>query len=161
MLPCQGRCHRFESGHPLRIMDKPKSPQELYDELSYYTLAHRDPAFIHQEIVDAFAAQNADDETKPITLTFALIGLYLYLDQNCTGRQVQIMHMRLARLNKKWPVFSLPKERGEITVSDVLITKPGSERDAMIKKWCQSVWKAYAESHEQVKNLIKNILDKK
>jgi hypothetical protein len=36
---------------------------------------HRDPSFIHQYVVDAFAAQQADEQTKPMKLTFALVGL--------------------------------------------------------------------------------------
>ena len=36
----------------------------LYDELAFYTLAHRSPYFIHQHIVDAFAAQYANDKNK-------------------------------------------------------------------------------------------------
>ena len=30
-----------------------------YDELCAYTIANADPAFIHQHVVDAWAAQNA------------------------------------------------------------------------------------------------------
>jgi uncharacterized protein DUF5946 len=60
--------------------------------LSAYTLTHSDPAFIHQHVVDAFAAQSADDTTKPITLTFALVGLYLHVEKGRTGRRVQLVH---------------------------------------------------------------------
>ena len=55
--------------------------QDAYDRLQCYTLAHGDPAFLHQHIVDAWAAQHADDRTKPIGLTFALVGLYLHLEK--------------------------------------------------------------------------------
>jgi hypothetical protein len=41
------------------------SEQDAYNELSAYTLAHRDPAFIHQHVVDAFAAQRADRYRRP------------------------------------------------------------------------------------------------
>ena len=37
-------------------MPDPTSEEELFHELSFYTLAHPDPAFIHQHIVDAYAA---------------------------------------------------------------------------------------------------------
>ncbi len=67
-----------------------KTAQASYNELSYYTLALRDPAFIHQHIVDAFAAQTADEHTRPIKLTFALAGLYLHVEKGFTGRQVQL-----------------------------------------------------------------------
>lgn len=128
--------------------------QEDYDELSYYTLAHSDPAFIHQHIVDAYAAQTADKHTKPITLSFALIGLYLYLEKKFTGKGVQQAHMRLANKNKKWPIFLIPENIGSITVADVIKTKPGKERDAMIQKWCKAVWDAYSQDHKRVEKLI-------
>jgi hypothetical protein len=42
------------------------SEQQAYDELQCYTLGHSDPGFIHQHVVDAWAAQHADERTKPI-----------------------------------------------------------------------------------------------
>lgn len=135
-----------------------KTQQEMYDELSYYTLAHVDPSFIHQHIVDAFAAQTADTQTKSIKITFALIGLYLYLEKHFTGKQVQLIHMQLGRKKQTWPTFELPKERGSITVSDVLNTSPGEQRDTMIKKWCESVWQAYTNSHQKVATIISTYL---
>jgi hypothetical protein len=48
--------------------------QDAYDELQCYTLAHADPSFIHQHVVDAFTVQHADERAKPIALTFAPIG---------------------------------------------------------------------------------------
>ena len=135
-----------------------KSEQEKYYELTYYTLSHPDKAFIHQHVVDAFAAQTANETNKPMALTFALVGLYLQLEKNYTGRQVQLAHMQMAKNKKPWPRFILPKQRGDITVSDVLALAPGSERDAMINKWCASVWEAYRESRQTVIDLAKTEL---
>jgi hypothetical protein len=138
-------------------MEKPE--QEKYYELTYYTLSHPDKTFIHQHVVDAFAAQTANETTKPIALTFALVGLYLQLEKNYTGRHVQLAHMQMAKNKKPWPKFVLPKYRGEITVSDVLtVPPPGSERDTMIHKWCASVWEAYKESRRAVMDLAKTEL---
>lgn len=127
-----------------------KSDLDKYYELSYYTLAHKDPRFIHQNIVDAFAAQTADENTKPIKITFALIGLYLYIEKNYSGREVQLIHMKLAKGRKYWPTFVLPKDRGAITIDDVLATSPGKTRDEMIHKWCASVWQAYSNSRSEI-----------
>jgi len=35
----------------------------------------------------------------------------------------------------------------------LLAAAPGPDRDAMIKMWCVSVWKAYSTSHEAIKIL--------
>src|SRR5438105_4100910 len=115
-----------------------KEEQEAYYKLSYYTLSHTDPAFIHQYIVDSFTAQTADEKTKPIALCFALIGLYLAVEKDYRGKQVQLAHMQLAKKKKEWLKFSLPPKRGEITVFDVLNVEPGRMRDLKIDDWCKS-----------------------
>ena len=130
--------------------------RDLYHSLSYYTLTHPQPGFIHQLIVDAFGAQRATPKTKPIRLAFALVGLYLHIEKGYTGKQVQQVHMRLARDKRTWPTFKLPEYRGDVTVSDVLAAPPGAERDAAIEKWCRSVWNAYRASHAQVAGLLED-----
>ncbi len=132
-----------------------KPEQEKYYELTYYTISHPGPSFIHQHIVDSYAAQYADENTKPVTLAFALIGLYLYIERNYSGKEVQKAHMQLAKKRKQWPVFDQPKQRGAVTVSDVLAASPGSERDEAIRKWCASVWEAYSESHKKIIDLVR------
>jgi hypothetical protein len=140
-------------------MNQNNSAEERYYELWYYTLAHKDPRFIHQHIVDAFAAQTANQNTKPIKVAFALIGLYLYLEKNYTGKQVQLAHIALANRQKEWPKFDLPESRGEITVADVLSEPAGQKRDGMIRAWCASVWEAYRDSHAKVSDLVSRYLD--
>jgi hypothetical protein len=132
---------------------------EQYYELSYYTLAHPDPVFIHQHIVDAIGAQRADQNTKPIGLAFALIGLYLHLERHYSGREVQRAHAQLAQRRKQWRTFELPERRGDVTVSDVLAVPPGRDRDAMIDAWCASIWDAYRECHSTVVDLVQTHLD--
>ncbi len=62
--------------------------------------------------------------------------------------------MALAKRKKEWPKFDLPEFRGEITVADVLSEPAGEERDAMIRTWCASVWQAYSESRQKVRDLF-------
>lgn len=125
-----------------------------YGELASYTLAHPDPRFVHQHVVDAFAAQTAAVDSKPIKVAFALIGLYLYLEKGMTGKQVQRAHMQLAKGRKTWPAFALPEGRGAMTVRDVLAASPGEGRDETIRRWCESVWDAYASVHKQVEDFV-------
>ncbi len=126
------------------------------DELSFYTLALRDPFFIHQVVVDAYAAQHPL-HAKPMTVAFALIGLCLLLQKNFTGREVRLAHMRYAHRRKHWPAFHPPEHRGEIRVSDVLSAPPGEERNAAIKRWAASVWDAWKESHAEVSALVEEV----
>lgn len=59
---------------------------DAYNELQCYTLGQGDLAFIHQHVVDSWTAQHADEQTKPISLTFALVGLYLHVEKGFSGR---------------------------------------------------------------------------
>lgn len=137
-----------------------KSDQDLYYELTYYTLAHPDMKyFIHQHVVDAYTAQKASVNTKPIAIIFALAGLYLFIEKNFSGKQVQNAHLQMSKNKKDWPPIKLPKHRGTITISKVLDVPPGTERDAMIKRWCISVWQAFEESHEAIASLVKRDLE--
>jgi hypothetical protein len=137
-------------------LDQPIDAAEraTLDELSAYTLTHGDPSFIHQHVVDAFAAQHATPQSKPIGVAFGLIGLYLHLERGYTGRDVQRAHMRLARKRRQWPVFDPPAERGVLTAVDVMESPPGPERDRAIEAWCASVWEAWRDSHDRVAALL-------
>lgn len=136
-------------------MNTKESEQEKYHELAYYTLSHRDPSFIHQHAVDAFTAQNANENSKPIAIMFALIGLYLYVEKNYTGRRIQQIHMKLGAGKNKWPEFQLPSGRGEVNISSVLAAPPGKERDYMIRKWCVSVWESYKDSRGIIEEILR------
>lgn len=127
---------------------------DAYHELCAYTLSHGDPTFIHQHVVDTWAAQHADQNTKPIGLTFALVGLYLHIEKGVTGRNVQRAHMIMAKRKRDWPRFTLPSDRGSITAIDVLAAPPGPERDKEIDDWCRSVWKAFEENRPALVALL-------
>jgi len=128
--------------------------QQAYEELQCYTLGHGGPEFIHQHVVDAWAAQHADEQTKPIGLTFALVGLYLRVERMLSGRQVQRVHMQLGRNKRTWPSFPLPRDRGSVTAVEVMAAEAGPERDRAIDSWCASVWGAFSDSHLAVAELL-------
>jgi hypothetical protein len=131
------------------------SEQEAYDALCAYTLTHGDPTFIHQHVVDAFAAQHADERSKPISVTFALVGLYLLIEKQFSGMQVQRAHMELARHRQSWPTFDLPDDRGTITAIEVMAASEGPERDKAIHAWCASIWASLAENREKIVELLR------
>jgi len=128
--------------------------RDAYYELCGYTLTYPNPAFIHQHVVDAFTAQTANEDTKPITIIFALVGLYLHIVRHFTGKQVQQAHQYLARRKRPWPAFALPQDRGSITARDVLARPTGAERDKAIHAWCASVWDAFRDNERLVADLL-------
>ena len=132
--------------------------QEAYTELQCYTLAHGGSEFIHQHVVDAWTTQHADARTKPIALTFALVGLYLHVERGFSGRRVQRVHMALARRRRNWAPLPLPGERGSLTARWVMAAPAGTERDEAIDAWCADVWGAFSDNHGTVAALLSNAL---
>src|SRR2546425_4364741 len=117
--------------------------RSLMNALSYYTLAHGDPAFIHQHLVDAYGAQHVRRQSRStIGAAFALAGLYLAVERGFTGRRVQKMHVLMASKSKQWPRFEPPGDLGPLTVADVLEVQPGAARDQELMRWCAGVWAA-------------------
>lgn len=137
----------------------PSSDEDLYHELCAYTLEHGDPAFLHQHVVDTYAAQHAHESSKPIYAVFALVGLYLHVERGFTGRQVQRVHMQLAENHKKWTMPPLPRERGAVGVRQVIAAPPGPERDAVIHQWCASVWSAFQDARNQIVEILRHELN--
>ena len=141
------------SGGPPTI---PDAEQLAVVQLTAWTLSLRDADFVHQHVVDAWAAQHADEASKPISVAFALIGLYLHLEKDLSGRQVQQAHMRLAQPRgrgagrKDWPRFQPPEQRGSVTAADVVLA-PEQRRKAAIDLWCRSVWDAWRDGQPQVR----------
>ncbi|MCB9898015.1 MAG: hypothetical protein H6825_08430 [Planctomycetes bacterium] len=128
--------------------------REAYDALCCWTLGRGDATFVHQHVVDAYAAQSATPASKPIGIVFALVGLYLHTERGRDGRFVQRVHMALARRRRDWPVLALPEARGDVTARDVLAAPEGPGRDAAIDAWCASVWDAYRAQRATIVALL-------
>jgi len=147
----------------LRLDPDPKANasgecRALMNELSHYTLAHGDPRFIHQHLVDAYGAQHLRQSRSTIGAAFALAGLYLAVERGFTGRQVQKMHMKMARISKEWPRFDPPANLGPLTVAEVLAVEPGPRRDEKLTEWCGSVWSAWSSAHDRVSDMVGRFL---
>jgi hypothetical protein len=125
-----------------------------YDEVYAYTMGR--PGFILQHVVDAHAAQTATESTSRIGIVFALVGLYLHVERQFSGVDVQHVHRQMAREKKPWPPIALPRERGSLTAADVLEASPGLERDRAIDEWCRSVWTAYADARQTIVTLLRD-----
>ena len=141
---------------PAATMDPKISPAEqaARDELSAYTLTHGDPDFMHQHVVDAFAAQHATQQSKPIGVAFALIGLYSWSAAIRSGAAGPGgAQASRATCDGSGPLDP-PRDAGELTVIDVMRSPPGVERDRAIEDWCGSVWAAWHGSHARVVALL-------
>jgi hypothetical protein len=129
--------------------------RQVSDELSAsYTLTLGDPEFIHQLVVDAYAASHVGPGSKPIQVVFAVVGLWLVNEHGYTGRQVQLAHMRMAPRTKHWPVWAPPDARAALTVADAL-EAPLEARQAAIKQWNAAVWKTWLPMRDEVERVAR------
>ena len=136
VLPVSGRC------------------RDLFDELSYYSMTRLPERFLHQHAVDAYAAQHAAENPRPVAATAGLIGLYLFVEKGWTGRQVQRAHMQLGNRMKEWPPFPPPGERAPVNAATVLAAPAGPERDAAIERWAKAVWTSWSRAHAEIGALL-------
>jgi len=89
-----------------------------------------------------------------MAVVFALVGLYLHVERNVTGRQVQKVHMQMASRRREWPRLSLPRESGGVVIADVVAAPAGERRYALIRAWCESAWETWWESRLQIVELL-------
>lgn len=127
---------------------------DAYDRLYVYAGTRGRERFILQHVVDAQGAQTATEETKPIAIVFALVGLFLHVERGFSGLRVQQVHVQLARQKRRWPDVQLPAHRGGLTASDVMHAPDGEQRDAAISAWCRSVWEAYRDNRQTIVALL-------
>ncbi len=133
-------------------------PIDQYNQLAFYTLSHKGPNFIHQHVVDAFAIQNANENTKPITIIYALVGIYLHVEKNYTGKEVQMAHVKMTKKSKVFPHINLPSNRGAIKINDILAITAPTQRDAKIHQWCVCIWEALYDQQDSIIKLANELL---
>ncbi len=134
------------------------SEESAYHELCAYTLSRRDGKFVHQFVVDCWALQHANADTKPIGIVFPLVSLYLHLEHGYTGRQAQIAHMQLAKQRRDWPRMTPPVQPAPFSVTQVLSLDSDEARDKAIHHWCELTWHAWKESQQQIRELVEREL---
>lgn len=130
----------------------PASPEcwQEFGRLTAYNLQQASDDFRHQVAVDTYAAQHPGLPAKRVTLWFALGGLHLALEEGWTGRQVQVAHQRLSRLDKAGPDLDHLAVQSDMTVGDVMAARPGDERDTALMEWARAVWRAWSPSHAAI-----------
>ena len=118
-----------------------------FGRLTAYNLQHASYDFRHQVAVDSYAAQHPGPPAKRVTLWFALAGLHLALDEGWTGRQVQVAHQQLSRLDKAGPDLDRLVGQSAMTVGDVMAARSGEERNTALMDWARVVWRAWSPCH--------------
>ena len=109
----------------------------------------------HQTCVDAYLLQHVDVSTKPITLCFALNGLYLVLERGWTGLAAREAHQRLAETVPRgdWPSHEQPRDVGTMTVLHPAMASTPTEQAEAVERWGAIVWQAWAHTHQVTRDM--------
>jgi len=160
VIECPG-CHLLL---PDQHLDRPARVNasgecfRMFSDLLCYMVSKGDPGFIYQHAVDAYEAQHAGRATRPITVAFGLIGLYLALERGFTGKEVQRAHMKIAGIRRDWPLLEPPSQRAALTVHDVLEVRNGTGKDAMIRRWMAAAWEIWLDRHTWIRTTTDELL---
>jgi len=131
---------------------------QVFSDIQCYTVAKQDLEFIHQHVVDTYEAQHAGGPTRTIAVAFGLIGLYLAVEKGYTGREVQLAHMRIAKVRKVWPQVEPPDQPALLNVMNVLCSGSDADKDRMIRKWMTAVWESWGDQHDWVRTTTEELL---
>lgn len=112
--------------------------------------------FYQQHFYDAYQAEFAGPETKPITLAFALAGLYLAVERGADGRRVQRAHGELAQRKELVPKVSYRHAEVGFGVEQAA----ADPSDDSLSRWCRSVWAGYLDQQQVVRVWVDAALDR-
>lgn len=105
--------------------------------------------FLHQHAVDAYAAQHAAENPRPIATTAGLIGLYLFVEKGWTGRRVQRAHMELGNRMKEWPRCRPPPPPARSSPPSSPRRKGASGTTG--DEWARAAWSAWTSEHARIR----------
>lgn len=128
----------------------------LSGEVVAYNHAHPESLAVwHQVCVDAYGGQHVGPDTAPITVSFALNGLYLVLERGFTGIQAREAHGYMANTVDPvtWPRFTPPADVGDITVLDVALASSPQEHIGLVRQWGRAVWAAWSHTHDRISEM--------
>jgi hypothetical protein len=128
----------------------------LYGEVTGTAMSDPVLGGLHQLTVDAYAAQHPSQAGPTITTAFALIGLYLALEEGRSGFEVRAAHQRLAEERRSWPAFRAPADLKAVdrTVLDVGLASSRKEHRDALDRWARAVWNAWHREHETIAALV-------
>ena len=133
--------------------------RQLYGEATSFEFSHL--AILgrhHQLLVDTYGAQHAGPNVPRIGPAFALIGLWLALEEGASGLAVRTAHQYLAQQYEDWPTFERPVRTAHLTVFDLALAASPSEFDRILLAWAREVWAEWATVHTEIAALVRGRL---
>jgi hypothetical protein len=127
----------------------------LYGEVVGYELTHlAELGRLHQLTVDTYGAQHAGPSVPAIGTAFALIGLWLALEEGMGGIEVRSAHQYLAGHFSAWPTFVRPFGAAGLTVFDVASAESIEDHARLVGRWAADVWVGWRPAHDAVRRVV-------
>jgi hypothetical protein len=124
-----------------------------YGELLVKEYQDRRYAPLHRLSVDTYAVQHPGVDTPQArnSVGIHLSRLYLMLEFGWPIEHANDAMLSITAKKKSYPWLTPPLSRGSLTVKQVLLASDPEEHLAAVGRWARSVWQAWAEHHETVR----------
>lgn len=113
-----------------------------------------DPSYgrVHRHTVDVYAVQHPgrNDRRQRQSVALHLIGLAHWLEHGLEQDRLNAVTQRLASEDRDWPWLEPPAAHA-MTVVDVRRARSGTEHQALVRRWAQATWDAWADHHPQIR----------
>ena len=121
-----------------------------------------DPALrgeVHRLSVDAYAAQHPGSPGRRAaqSVWVHLTGLHLGLERQLAPAFIRRAMAALTSEADPPSWLTPPASRGAITVVDIAAAPDNLAHAALVRRWAEDVWDAWAEHHEAVRSLADRI----
>ncbi len=151
--PLDGPTHKYMGGSP--------ECWAAFNEI--LAREFQDPAYgaAHRLTVDTYAVQHpgSRDRRAVQSVNIHLTALHLLLEGNRSEEYVRAALKKLASNYKANFEWLTPPRNYEITVKDVTTARTAEEHNAMVRKWAESVWRAWSPNHHIARDYALLIAD--
>lgn|SRR5690348_1799619 len=119
---------------------------------------YSDPALLatHRLSVDAYAVQHPGTPSRQSIQSVGvhLIRLCQFLEHGLAPEQANESMLAAGKIKHTFSWLEPPESLGIVTVRDVLKTNGSAAHAAMVRRWAQSAWDAWAPHHEIVREWL-------
>lgn len=132
----------------------------VYGEVLAREYSNRDFMKFHRWTVDAYAAQHpGKPEPRTIqSINVHLLALFLLVEKQSEPTFVTAaMGKFIEREKQRFKWLAPPRQRGNVTVVDILSANTVEAHGTAVKKWAADVWNAWGEHHPTIRNLAAKI----
>lgn len=146
--PAEGPVHRYMTASPACWAAYGAVLAREYSDRAY--------AKFHRLSVDAYAVQHPGSPCSESIQSVAvhLCRLCLILEGGASIERANDAMLAVHKVERQFRWLEPPRQRGELTVVDVLAAQTPDEHARQVERWARSVWEAWAIHHETIRSWL-------